>query len=646
MTKRMNNIICKEPLITLRILETTDVHANLMDYDYYRDVPAPELGLVRTAMLVHQARAEVSNTLLVDNGDLIQGTPLGTYFAKINHEIEQRSIHPVYSVMNAMGYDAATFGNHEFNYGLDYLEQVVGDADFPYVNANVYVGEGTERINKFQPYVLLKKPCIDQHGTIHELMIGVIGLVTPQIMEWDKANLEGKVTADDIVKTAVDFVPRMRSEGADVVVVLAHTGFDGADTGEQGAENTVLSLSHVPGIDAITFSHTHKVFPTRDLQSLDISFKDAQGNPLPDIDHVKGTIHGVAAVQAGYGGAELGVIDLTLAWHEGRWTVVDSQSHNKSIYDRKTGEPLVYPDSRLVECIASAHQATVDYANAPIGMTSEPIYSYFAFVQDDPSIQMVTNAQTWYAKRYIETHRPQDRHVPILSVGSPFKAGRNGPSEYTDIDAGPIAIKSASDLYLYDNLLKAVKVKGAVVREWLEMSAGAYNQIDPSNPEEQPLLNPLFSVYNFDIIDGVTYEIDVTQPAKYNPDGTINDANACRIVNLKVNGVPLELNDDFIVVSNNYRVYGGGNFPGILGAEVVIDSADENKQVLMDYLLQERHLDPTADHNWRIASIEAPVKVTFRSAPAAVKYLDDIPRIQYTGRLDDQGFGTYTLDLR
>jgi len=646
MTKGMNNVMHGEPLITLRILETTDVHANLMDYDYYRDAPTPEIGLVRTASLVREARAEMPNTLLVDNGDLIQGTPLGTYFAKMNSEQVQHAVHPVYAVMNAMGYDAATLGNHEFNYGLDYLEQVMGGANFPYVNANVYEGEGEARKNKFQPYVLLHKPCIDQYGAMHELTIGVIGLVTPQIMEWDKANLEGKVTVDDIVKTAEKFVPQMRAKGANVVIVLAHTGFDGADMGLDGAENKVLSLSQVPGIDAITFSHTHKVFPTRDLHSLDLSFKDPLGQPLPGINWEKGTIHGVAAVQSGYGGAELGVIDLTLARHEGHWMVVDSRSHNRSIYDRKSVQPLVNPSSELLDLVVSAHQATVDYANAPIGTSSSPIYSYFAFVQDDPSIQLVTNAQTWYAKRYIAVNRPQDKDLPILSVGSPFKAGRNGPSEYTDIDAGPIAIKSASDLYLYDNLLKAVKVKGAVVRDWLEMSAGAYNQIDPSNPEEQPLLNPLFSVYNFDVIDGVTYEIDVTKPAKYNPDGTINDRNACRIIHLKVNGEPIGLDDEFIVVSNNYRVYGGGNFPGILESEVVIDSAEENKQVLMDYLLQERHLDPAADYNWRIAPIEDPVKVTFRSSPEAVKYLDDMPHIQYTGRIDDQGFGIYTLELR
>ena len=161
-------------------------------------------------------------------------------------------------------------------------------------------------------------------------------------------------------------------------------------------------------------------------------------------------------------------------------------------------------------------------------------------------------------------------------------------TEYTDIKAGDLAIKSASDLYLYDNTLKAIKVKGSVVKEWLEMSAGMFNQIDPSKDDEQPLLNSSFQVFNFDVIDGVTYQVDVTKPAKYNADGTINDVAANRIVNLKYKGEPIDPNQDFIVVSNNYRVNGGGNFPGVKGSTLVVDSADENRQILMDYITEQK----------------------------------------------------------
>jgi 2',3'-cyclic-nucleotide 2'-phosphodiesterase len=641
----------QRPRLQLRILETTDIHANVMDYDYYKDAPAADLGLVRTASLVKQARDEVPNTLLVDNGDLIQGTPLGTYIAKIDPLMKlEDAVHPVYLAMNEMDYDIATFGNHEFNYGLEFLDRMIRGARFPYVNANIYVDESQDHRefgkNKYTPYMILNKKCRDTNGDVHELRIGVIGLVTPQIMEWDQAHLQGQVVTRDMTDTAMEFIPQMKKEGADIIIALAHTGFDSSDDGRQGAENAVLSLSKVPGIDAITFSHTHKVFPAVDFSRLDPKFKDKQGQPLPEVDDVKGKIHGVAAVQAGYGGGHLGGIDLFLVQHEGQWSVEDSQSWNRAVYDVEQRKALVDADAGIMARVQQAHEATVKYANGPIGMTSAPIFSYFALVQDDPSIQIVTNAQTWYTEKYIANSLPQYQELPILSVGSPFKAGRNGPSEYTDVEAGPIAIKSASDLYLYDNLLKAVKVKGEIVKEWLEMSAGIYHTIDPSRKEEQPLLNPLFSVYNFDVIDGITYQIDITQPPKYSPEGELLDKDASRILNLRYQGEPLNPDQEFIVVMNNYRAFGGGQFPRIQETELVLDSADENRQILMDYIIEQGQINPRADHNWSLAPIpNNQAVITFTTSPEAVKYLEAFPHIQFTGKLDAKGFGIFTLNL-
>ncbi|USB35142.1 bifunctional 2',3'-cyclic-nucleotide 2'-phosphodiesterase/3'-nucleotidase [Paenibacillus sp. YPG26] len=636
--------------LKLRIMETTDIHTNLMSYDYYKDQVSPTVGLVKTASLVKQAREEVKNTLLVDNGDLIQGTPLGTYVAKVDQLQEPGSVHPVYKAMNMMGYDIATFGNHEFNYGLDFLNKSIQGASFPYVNANVYVDDHDNNPdndeNKYDPYEILNKTYIDEEGNEQTVKVGVLGLVTPQIMDWDKGHLEGKVTTKDIVATAEKFVPKMKEEGADIIIALTHSGFDAGAEANTMAENAILPLSKVKGIDAITFSHTHKVFPTGDNKSLDVIFKDTSGNPVAGVDNVRGTINGVAAVQAGFGGAELGIIDLTLTKNaEGRWTVSSSQSSNREIYDKVNKKPLVTADPAIEEAVKSEHEATIKYANGPIGETSAPIYSYFALVKDDPSVQIVTKAQEWFVKDYISKNAPQYKDLPILSVGAPFKAGRNGPAEYTDIAKGPIAIKSASDLYLYDNTLKAVKVKGSTVKEWLEMSAGMFNQIDPAKTEEQSLLSPKFAVYNFDIIDGVTYQFDVTKPAKYNADGSTNNAESSRIVNLKYGGKDINPEQEFIVVTNNYRAGGGGNFPGLKGAELVVDSADENRQILMNYITEHKDIDPAADNNWSILPVNDKVNVTFTSSPDAVKYLNNNTEIKYTNKTDEKGFGVYSLSL-
>ncbi|MFV2049767.1 bifunctional 2',3'-cyclic-nucleotide 2'-phosphodiesterase/3'-nucleotidase [Metabacillus sp. YM-086] len=627
-----------QSLVELRIMETTDIHTNLLNFDYYKNAEAPKLGLAKTAALVKEARKEVDNSVLVDNGDLIQGTPLGTYKAKID-PLEEGEVHPVIEAMNIMDYDMATLGNHEFNYGLDYLDEVYDDAEFPFVNANVYIDDHDDNpsndVNKYSPYKIVNKKVKDEDGKTKVIKVGYIGFTPPQINEWDKAHLDGKVITKNIIESAKKYVPQMKKKGADVVIALAHSGFS---ANEDNTEDTVYALSKVDGIDAITFSHTHKTFPAKDVASLDALFKGADGQPLPGVDNNKGTINGVAAVQAGYGGGSLGIIDLTLQKIKGKWEVSNSQSSTRAIDN-------VQPDQEIVNAVKDAHEDTIDYVNTPIGTTTDDIYSYFALVQDDPSVQVVTNAQKWYVENYISLNKPELKDLPILSVGAPFKAGRNGVEEYTEIKKGDLTIRSAGDLYLYDNTLKAVKVNGSVVKEWIEMSAGKFNTIDTTKTDAQQLLNPSFPVYNFDVIDGVEYQIDVTKPAKYDTKGNLINPESSRVVNLEYNGEPIDPEQEFVVVTNNYRAGGGGNFPGLKGSELVVDSADENRQILMDYISEVKEVTPTADNNWSIAPISADVNVTFTTSPKAEQYITEGSPFSYTGQTDDKGFGIFNIDL-
>ncbi|TCN25129.1 2',3'-cyclic-nucleotide 2'-phosphodiesterase/3'-nucleotidase/5'-nucleotidase [Mesobacillus foraminis] len=624
--------------VELRIMETTDIHTNLLNYDYYKNAEAPKVGLAQTATLIKQARAEVDNSVLVDNGDLIQGTPLGTYKAKID-PLEEGEEHPAIKAMNMLDYDVATLGNHEFNYGLEFLDEVYDDAEFPVINANVYVDDKDSNpdndVNKFTPFKIVDKKVKDENGKTNVIQVGYIGFVPPQINEWDKAHLDGKVITKNIIESAKKYIPQMKEAGADVVIAMAHSGFSGS---EANTEDTIYALSKVEGIDAITFSHTHKVFPAKDETSLDALFKGADGKPLPGVDNEKGTINGVAAVQAGYGGGSLGIIDLQLQKVKGKWSVAGSKSSTKSVDNVK-------PDQAIVKAVTADHDATIQYVNTPIGTTTDDIYSYFALVQDDPSIQVVTNAQKWYVEKYIALNKPELKDLPILSVGAPFKAGRNGVEEYTEINKGDLTIRSAGDLYLYDNTLKAVKIKGSVVKEWIEMTAGKFNTIDPSKTTEQALLDPAFPVYNFDVIDGVEYQIDVTKPARYDSKGVLINPDSSRVVNLEYNGESVDPDQEFIVVTNNYRAGGGGNFPGLKGSELVVDSADENRQVLMDYISEVKEITPTADNNWSIAPISGDVNVTFTTSPKAEKYIGEGSPFSYTGKTDSNGFGIFKFDL-
>jgi 2',3'-cyclic-nucleotide 2'-phosphodiesterase/3'-nucleotidase/5'-nucleotidase len=644
--------------VELRLMSTTDVHTNVYGWDYFKNAASVTVGLDRTASLVKQARSEKGNNLLLDNGDLIQGTPMGTYVAKESGFGESSTgIHPMMAAMNVMGYDAATFGNHEFNYGLDFLDRTVKGitnepntgADFPYVNANIYNTDGT---NKFEPFVILDKKVTDSNGVEQTIKVGLLGLVTPQIMEWDKVNLDGKVDVADIAATAEKFVPIMRAAGADVIVAMAHTGFDINAVIGDGSENAVNALSKVAGIDAITFSHTHKAFPTGNNDTLDGLFKDPTTNKPYDnekakVDNVNGHINGTPAVQAGFGGAYLGLIDLDIVQNGSHWKVEkeSSKASTRSIYktENKVNISTVDPDLAVDDAVAAAHNATIAYTGQKLGVTTAPMNSYFAMVQDDPTVQIVTYAQKQYVQNYVDANLPQYKDLAILSVGAPFKAGRNGPEEYTSIDEGELTIRSASDLYLYDNTLKAIKVKGSVVKEWLEMSAGAFNRIKPAISTPQPLLNSKFSVFNFDVIDGVQYKIDVTKNAKYNPDGSINDISSSRVTDVTYNDQPLNLDQDFIVVTNNYRASGGGNFPGVKGAELVMDTQEENRQVLMDYISEAGTIDPTVDGNWSLSPIKGNVNVTFTTSPKAASVAP--ANITYTGQQDNKGFGIFKLDL-
>ncbi|MNO81340.1 Trifunctional nucleotide phosphoesterase protein YfkN precursor [compost metagenome] len=615
--------------VELRILETTDLHVNIVNYDYFADKPTDEYGLAKTATLIKQARSEAKNSLLIDNGDLIQGNPLGDYVATVD-KLQEGETHPVYKAMNLLGYDAGNFGNHEFNYGLDFLKTAVKGSNFPYVNANIYLDDKDQDPsndkNAFTPYLILDKEVTDSTGAKHKLKVGIIGFVPPQILSWDKAHLEGKLITKDIVETAKKFVPQMKKEGADLIIAVPHSGFEDIPQTPL-MENSVLYLSKVEGIDAILFGHAHKVFP-------DASFEGKTG-----VDLAKGTINGVPAVEPGYWGNNLGIIDLTLEKSGDAWSVKNSKVAVKPIFDTVNKKSLVDADPTIWDAIQEDHEHTLEYVRGPVGKTSAPINSWFALIQDDPSIQIVTNAQKWYVEKHLQGTEYEG--VPVLSAGAPFKAGgRQGANYYTDIPAGDIAIKNVADLYLYSNTVNAVLVTGAELKEWLEWSAGQFNQIDPAKTEAQELVNYDFPTYNFDVIDGVTYQIDVTKPAKYDAKGGVLNEKSSRIVNLSYNGKPIDPAQKFVVASNNYRA-SSSKFANPDGKRIILASPDENRQVIIDYIRENGTINPTADGNWSLAPF-GKANVTFATSPAAKETASKSGSLKYLADTKD-GYATFQL---
>jgi len=617
----------------IKIFATSDVHNNYLSYDYFTDTASEQSGLVKALAPVYAARANGENVLLFDNGDLIQGNPMGELLAGTMPT--KKDISPIMRLLNAAGYDAITLGNHEFNFGLPYLDAVIAGAKFPVVNANVMKGSSSKPY--FKPYVLLKRTIKDRDGEERKITIGVTGFVPPQIMQWDNSSLAGKVSTVDIYDAATRYVPEMKKKGADIVVLLAHTGLSSFPR-KGDEENAGAYLTTIPGVDVVITGHSHMKFPSKAYAS------------VPGVDLDKGLINGVAVVMPNSFADTIGEIDLTVELIKGKWVRVDARASLLPVWDAAGKKSNYEAVPELAAILKDAHEKTLAYIRAPIvadsgtggpsaGEVTGPLTSFFALVRDEYSVQIINEAQSWYAASALKGGAFEK--LPILSAAAPFKAGgRQGPKYYTNVPAGPLAVRNMADLYVFPNTVTLIKITGADIKEWLEMSAGQFNRIDPAITAEQDIVNDKFPTYNFDVIDGVTYSIDVTKSARYNLDGTLADARSERIVGLSFGGAPIDPTQEFIVATNNYRAGGGGNFPNVNPSKIILSSPDESRQVILKYIASRGKIDPRADGNWTIAPFKSAGAVVFQTSPLGA---DSLPEgVTFLGPLDT-GYGKFSI---
>ncbi len=614
--------------VQLRVLATSDLHVNLLPYDYFADRPASHIGLARTATLMRRLRAEVDNCLLLDNGDFLQGTPIADMVA----QTPRNTRHPMIAAMNMLGYDAASLGNHEFNFGIDYLRSAIEGADFPVVSANVSgrTGAGSVQGLSFaRPYTLLTRRLRGPDQSLHNLTIGIIGFAPPQITKWDAHVLNDAITTSDILAAAKVHVPRLRAAGADLVIALAHTGV-GAGQHVPFTENAGLALAAVPGIDALVLGHTHDVFPGP-------AFAMGRG-----IDPVAGTLHGKPAVMPGHYGSHLGVIDLILdRTAAGTWTIHAHSSRALPIARRDSigMVPLVDSDAPIVDATSADHARALAFIRQPIGHTARPLHSYFAQVAPDPTLRLVADAQ----RAAVIAALPDD--LPLLSAIAPVRAGgRGGPDNYIDTPAGPLVLRNASEMYQFPNTLCVLRLSGAQVVAWLEQAASLFRQITPGT-QGQILLNPCIPCYNFEVIFGLDYQIDLSRPPRFGPGGRCIDPDARRIVGLTHAGKAVADGDEFLVVTNSYRAGGGGDFRMLAGANVVHTAPITLRDAIVAHIRAAQTVDPAPTPNWNFAPMPGTTAI-FSSGPGGRAHLGTL-----TGRTirdagpDTDGFWCYAIDL-
>ncbi|MEU6846281.1 5'-nucleotidase C-terminal domain-containing protein [Streptomyces sp. NPDC046716] len=560
----------KQKRYAFTVLGTTDLHGHVFNWDYYKDAAYTDSagnaqGLSRISTLVKRIREEKGrdNTLLIDAGDTIQGTPLSYYFARVDPITAANGpVHPMAQAMNAIGYDAAALGNHEFNYGIDTLRKFESQLRFPLLGANA-VDAKTEK-PAFRPYVIKKMRT--PHG--RDVKVAILGLTNPGIAIWDKAYVQGVLKFPGLEEQAAKWVPKLRSMGADVVIISAHSGASGTSSwGDQlpYVENAAASVAaKVPGIDAILVGHAHVEIAQQLVTNEKTGKTVVLAEPLCYAER-------------------LAQFDFELVWDKGRWSV-------DSVSSKLLNSNTVADDPKITKLLKADHDLVVKYVNQVVGQATTTLTTEDARYKDAPIIDLINKVQ---ADVVTDALKSTDyASLPVLSQASPF-------SRTSQIPAGNVTIRDLSSLYVYDNTLVAKLMTGAQVRAYLEYSAqyfvqtaaGAAVDVEKlTNADNRP-------DYNYDYVSGLSYDIDIAQPA------------GSRIKNVTFDGAALDDAAQFVFAVNNYRANGGGAFPHVASAQELWSESIEIRTRIAEWVTAKGVLDPAdfASVDWKLTRDGTPV---------------------------------------
>lgn len=533
--------------VKITLLATTDLHGNILPYDYFTAKPAAR-GLAKIAALIAEARAENPNSILIDCGDTIQGTPLEYVHQRQIGAARSERADPMMLSMNVLGYDAMVVGNHEFNYGLKNLTRAREEAKFPWLSANTIVASDAA-VKPFAPYVV---------KTIAGVRVGVVGITTPLIPVWElPENYRGLRWRSGIEAARAQVAELRAKERPDIVIVAGHTGLDrdlktGMVHAGDSEENMIYEIAEqVPGIDGVVFGHTHQ-------------------------ELAEYRVGDVLMMQPKNWGMSLGRMDFELDGEAGAWKIASKHSRVIPV------TPDTPVDDRIVQLARPYQDDAEAYLNTPVATAPVPLDSRTARIEDTPLLDAVQRVELFYAKADV-------------SFASVFNTGQVIPK-------GPVTVRQIAGLYVYDNELYAIEGTGKMVREALENSARYFKTGGG--------VNPAVFGFNYDIAEGLEYEIDVTQPEGH------------RIRNLRWHGAPLADAQKLRLAVNSYRAGGSAGYTMFKGAKIVWRSTRDIRDLMVEYYTARKELPSKANDNWRIQPREARevlLREASRAAPAGTQ---------------------------
>ncbi len=512
--------------VHITVLGTTDLHGNIYPIDYYTDQP-DNRGLAKVATLIKRVRQENPNVILIDSGDTIQGTPLAYYHNRKNNTPPN----PMMLAMNALKFDALAVGNHEYNFGLKVLEKARSEAQFPWLSANTY----RSNENYHQPYLIRE---------IAGVRIGILGLTTPGIPSWENVQNYPGLQFNDPVSEAKKWVAILREkERADAVVIAMHMGLEEdlrtgvINPGQVPNENAAIAIAkNVPGADAIFMGHTHREVPSLFLND-------------------------VLLAQANHWGRHLARADLYMQRESNQWRVYAKSARTIPVDDTVPADP------EILKLTEPYHQETQAWLSKAIGESKAELSVAEARFRDSALLDLVHRVQMDVGKA----------DVSMAAVFNPRAR----------IPKGPVTVREIAGLYIYENTLVVLEVTGAQLKEALEHSAKYFLPYEAGKSPAE-LVDPRIPAYNFDIAEGVTYELDISKPTGQ------------RIQNLQFRGKPLSPTQKLKLATNNYRVNGGGGYTMYRDAPVVYRSGEEIRELIIDWVERNKTIPTEPTNNWRI----------------------------------------------